>query len=98
MSADRVVRSHSAGAILTVWVVPGASKTEIVGYHGDALRIRVTAAPEQGRANTAVIGLLEKTFGCPIRLVAGARSRRKHLVAVGVSTEDLVRLVDQVGS
>jgi uncharacterized protein (TIGR00251 family) len=84
--------------MLTVWVVPGARRTEIVGYYGDALRVRVTAVAEKGRANQAVIKLLEGALACRLRLASGAGSRRKRFVAVDVSTEDLVRRVDKVGS
>lgn len=84
--------------MLTVWVVPGARRTEIVGYYGDALRIRVTEVAEKGRANKAVIALLEKALSCRVRLASGAGSRRKRLVAIDVSAEDLVRRVDKVGS
>jgi hypothetical protein len=98
MSADQVVRSHPNGSLLTVWVVPRARKTEIVGYHGDALRVRVTAIAEKGQANRAVIALLEQELGCRLRLSSGASSRRKRLVAVGISAEDLERRVEKVGS
>lgn len=72
-----------------VWVVPGARRTEIVGYHGDALRIRVAAPPEKGIANKAVARLLSDALHAKVRLVSGAASRRKRFVVVDMSPEDL---------
>jgi uncharacterized protein YggU (UPF0235/DUF167 family) len=43
---------------LTVKVVPGSSRDQIVGGLGDALKIKVTAPPEKGRGNEAVVSLL----------------------------------------
>ncbi|MEX2419612.1 MAG: DUF167 domain-containing protein [Acidimicrobiia bacterium] len=72
--------------MVTVWVVPGASKDEIVGEHGDALRIRVAAPPEGGRANQAVVRLLEARFpGHRAVLLSGATTRRKRVLIEGVS-------------
>ena len=96
MSASTVVRSHPDGALVTVWVVPGAKRTEVVGYHGDALRVRVAAAPERGRANKAVIVLLERLLGSRVRLAGGAGSRRKRFVVVGVAANDLVSQLRQL--
>jgi uncharacterized protein (TIGR00251 family) len=77
---------HPEGAVVTVWVVPGASQDEIVGEHGDALRIRVAAPPEGGRANQAVIRLLEDRFpGHRAVLLSGATTRRKRVLIQGVS-------------
>jgi hypothetical protein len=97
MSAADVVRSHPSGCILTVWVVPGAGRTEIVGYHAGALRVRVTAPAEKGKANEAVITLLERDVGCRLQLAAGAGSRRKRLLAVGVDRGDLIGRLEELG-
>ena len=94
MSATNIVRSHPSGAMLTAWVTPGARRNELAGYYGDALRIRVTAPAERGRANKAVIELLEKSLGCRIRLIGGAGSRRKRLLAPGLTAGELVSLLD----
>ncbi len=96
MPASSPIRSHPDGAILTVWVVPGAKRTEVVGLHGDALRVRVAAAPERGKANRAVVALLEKALGCRLRLAAGAGSRRKRLIAVGLTPLDLTSRVERL--
>jgi len=90
MPKQSIVRSHPDGALVTVWVVPGAHRTEVVGIHGDAIRVRVAAAPEGGRANGALIDLLEREIGVRVRLASGAGSRRKRVVAVGMSP-DLLR-------
>lgn len=93
MSATEIVRSYPDGSLLTVWVVPGARRTEIVGYHGDALRVRVAVPPEKGRANKAIAQLLSDALHANFRLVSGAGSRRKRFVAVAVPPDELaVRL------
>jgi len=68
---------------LRIKVVPGASRDEIAGWLGDALKVRVTAPPERGRANTAVERLLAAVLGVSaecVRVVAGLSSARKTVV------------------
>lgn len=98
MTAEQIVRTHPDGSMLTVWVVPGAKRNEVVGYHGGALRVRVTAVAEKGRANRAVIALLEDQLGCRLRLGSGAGSRRKRLIAVGIEANDLVSRLRKSGN
>ncbi len=54
---------NPGGVTIPVLVVPGASRREVVGVHGDRLRVRVTATPEKGRANKEVAVLLTELFG-----------------------------------
>jgi uncharacterized protein (TIGR00251 family) len=66
--------------LLHVRVQPKARANAVKGWHGDALRVSVTAAPEDGKANRAVIALLAEMFGVvpsSINLVRGAASRDK---------------------
>ncbi len=84
----------SQGYILRLLVVPGASRTEVVGLHGDRLRVRVAAAPEKGAANKKLLEFLAKVLGVPkkaVRLTAGAQSREK-VVAIQTSPDLAVRL------
>lgn len=80
--------------IVTVLVVPGASRERVVGLHGDALRAQVSAAPEAGRANRAVVALVARWAGLAERevtLVAGTTSRRKSLRLASRSPGELAQ-------
>ena len=70
----------SAPPLLHVRVQPRARSNEVVGWQGDALRVRVTAPPAHGEANRAVTDLLAEALGVAasrIALVRGAASRDK---------------------
>lgn len=73
------------GTIVEVWVVPGASRTEVVGIHGDALRIRVSAPAAGGRANRAVTRVLGEIAGADVHLLKGHRGRQKRFLIEGIS-------------
>jgi uncharacterized protein len=76
---------------LKLRVVPGATRNEVVGWHGDAIRIRCQAPALEGRANTAVTGFLAAQLGLrrtAVRLVQGARSRDKVVTVAGLSRAD----------
>jgi len=67
-----------------VHVQPGARRSEVVGPHGDRLKVRIAAPALDGRANDALIAFVAGALGMPKALVAvvrGERSRDK-LVAV----------------
>lgn len=73
------------------WVVPGASRTEIKGLHGDRLRIRVAAPPEDGRANREVLELIGRRCGSRAELVSGPASRHKRVLVPGASLSTVQR-------
>lgn len=77
---------------LVVHVVPRAHRTEIVGRHGDALKIRLRAPPVGGAANAELIRFIAARLGVPERAVTiarGARGRRKTLLVHGVGPDAL---------
>ena len=79
-------------ATLKLKVSPGASKDEIVGWMGDALKLRVSARPEKGRANAAVVALLADVLSTRrdrIVIVTGAGSRRKLIRVDGLTPEEV---------
>ena len=76
------------GTRIRVKVTPGADRTELIGRHGDAWRIRVASAPERGRANDAALRLLAETLSLPRRnlsVVAGHTAREKLVAADGIT-------------
>lgn len=66
--------------ILTLHIQTGAKRTEAVGLHGDALKIKLAASPIEGKANAALLKFIAKSFDVPFSLVTlkqGAKSRHK---------------------
>jgi uncharacterized protein (TIGR00251 family) len=85
--------------ILAVHVQPGAGRTEVVGRHGDALKLRVAAPPTGDRANAAVVDLVAKEFNvkpAAVRVVSGATSRDKRLELKGLDRKAAERIVDRL--
>lgn len=76
--------------VVHVHVQPGAGRSAAVGRHGAALKVRVAAPPEGGRANEACAELLAETFGlkrAQVELVGGTTSRSKQFKLTGVDLE-----------
>jgi len=88
--------SHEGGSRtrLLVKVVPAASRNCIAGWLGEALRIRVRAPAERGKANAAVEEIVAGALGIPkdcVRIVAGAASPRKVIEIAGLSEAEIRR-------
>lgn len=85
--------SEVAGAVrIRVHAQPNAPKNQIVGIHGDALKIKIHAPPEDGRANAELCEYLAKLAGVAksrVTLVSGHSSRAKVVEIEGVSLDDL---------
>ena len=80
------------GVQFSVRAQPRASRDRIVGPHGEALKVAVSAPPEGGRANEAIVRLLAKTLGVrrsAVRLVGGRASRDKLIEVEGLTLEQL---------
>lgn len=86
------------GLVLSVRAQPGARKNAVLGDHAGALKVAVTAAPEDGKANKAIRDLLAKTLGLKrsqVELSSGAASRDKRFVIQGIGKAELAnRLAD----
>ena len=83
-------------ATLRVRVVPRAARDEIVGWLDGALKVRVAAEPEAGRANAALEALLAAALGLPRRAVhvtSGHGAARKLVAVDGLERSDVERLL-----
>ncbi len=91
-----VISEHPEGCILPVRAQPGARKTSIIGEHNGALKIAVTAPPEDGRANKALTELLRAALSVrrsQVDLLSGATSRDKRFLIRGVTAAELRQLL-----
>lgn len=73
-------------------VIPNASRDQIVGWYGDALKVKTATAPEGGKANKAICALLAKEFSLAknaVSLVKGATSPLKTVRLEGISEAEL---------
>ena len=86
------LRRHPRGTTLPVRVQPGASTDRIVGEHDGALKVSITAPPERGRANAAIVRLLARTLEIrrnDIEILFGETNRDKQLLLAGISPEEV---------
>jgi uncharacterized protein len=84
----------SASTRLQLRVAPGAGRAQVVGRHGTAWKVRVTAAPENGKANEAVVRLLADTLSLPRRdvaIVSGHAARDKVVALAGIDPDETER-------
>jgi uncharacterized protein (TIGR00251 family) len=84
-------------AVIRLHVQPGAGRTAVVGRHGDAVKVRVAAPPEGGRANDAVVALVAATFDvklAQVTLISGESSRAKRVQIDGVEEAEIERLLE----
>ena len=90
MTGQTPLRAADRGVRVRLRVTPKASRTAVAGIvpraDGTALKVAVTAAPEAGKANDAVIGLLAGQWRIPksaLTLLSGATDRNKTLHVAG---------------
>ena len=74
---------RGADLLLQLYVQPKASRDQIVGLHGDAIKIAITAPPVEGKANSHIQKLLATLFAVSksqVELVKGDISRHKQVL------------------
>lgn len=92
--------SGAGGVRLVVRVKPGGRATRLVGVHAGALKAEVTAAPERGKANDAVVKLIAASLGVPrahVDITAGHSGRIKSVVVHGATVREVVDRLRQAG-
>jgi uncharacterized protein (TIGR00251 family) len=90
------LRETETGVIFRIRVVPRASRSEVAGIQGDALKLRITAPPVEGKANEECIRLLAETLGVKkgqVTIIAGHASRTKTVAVDGVKAKEIAALI-----
>jgi len=90
------ITPHAEGSTIAVRAQPGARKNAVLGEQAGALKVAVTAPPEDGRANAALVGVLRDWLGLrrsQVELAGGATSRNKVFLVRGLTPDELTALV-----
>ncbi|HJT77162.1 MAG TPA: DUF167 domain-containing protein [Gemmataceae bacterium] len=86
------IGDHAEGCVLPVRAQPGARKAGVLGEQAGALKVAVTAPPEDGRANKALLEVLREALGLrrsQVELLGGTTSRDKRFLVRGVTKAEL---------
>lgn len=80
------------GVVFNIRVIPRASRSELAGVQGDALKIRITAPPVEGAANKECVRFLSDMLGVKrsqIKIIAGHKSKNKKVSISGISRKEI---------
>jgi TIGR00251 family protein len=95
-----VVTQTEDGVRFSVHVQPRASKTEVAGVHGAALKVRLHSPPVDGAANEELVSFLAKSLDVPkrsVRIVSGLSARKKTVEIDGISPASVRALAEAKG-
>lgn len=87
MATSPPFEPHPYGVVIRIKARPGARRNAFAGLHDGALRVDVTAAPEKGKANEAIVSLLAKQFQLSksqVELISSPANPQKKFLLTGV--------------
>jgi uncharacterized protein (TIGR00251 family) len=92
------ITPHADGSLLAVRAQPNARKNAVLGEHAGALKVAVTAPPEDGRASAAIVDVLRDWLGLKrsqVELAAGPTSRNKQVLIRGLTPGELAKRIGE---
>lgn len=92
------LKPHPEGTLLSLKVIPRASRNEIGEALGNELKIKVTAPPVDSAANRTVLEFLSETFRCPkssVLLLRGETARHKTVLLRGLTPEQVTAFLEK---
>ena len=91
--------SEPIASRLLLRVQPGAPRSEIAGWHGESVRVRIAVSPTRGKANAAVIALLAdclQVARADVKIVRGFSSRDKVVLILGLDSDEMNRRLQNI--
>ena len=91
--SELAIQEVSGGVVFAAKIVPGSSKTSVAGLLEGMLKVKVSAAPEKGKANKALLGFLAGQLGVKrnaLSIIRGQSSPIKSVQVVGVTAASLL--------
>ena len=76
------------GVLFQIKVLPRSARSEVAGIHGEALKIKITAPPVEGKANEEIVRFLAKRLGvksAQVSIVSGGHSQIKTVAVSGLT-------------
>jgi len=93
------LKDRSGNAELRIHCQPRASKTEIVGLHGESLKVRLAAPPIEGQANAELCQFLAQYFGVfrqEVQILSGKGARQKRVLIKGKTAQEIQNCLPQL--
>lgn len=79
---------------ITLGIIPGAARNEVIGLRDGTLRIKITAPPREGKANRELLAYLSQLLGVSqgtLNILSGHTSRNKVISVTGLNREEVMR-------
>jgi len=95
---ELAIQQLGEAVVFTVKVVPGSSRTEICGLLNGMVKIRVSAAPEKGKANKVLIDFLAKQLGIKskaVSIISGHKTSIKRVQVSGIQAQKIAQIIER---
>jgi uncharacterized protein len=92
------IRETATGTVFRIRVIPRASRSEVAGIQGDALKLRLNAPPAEGKANDECVRLLADLLGvkkAQVTIIAGHAARTKTVAVEGIGAGSVAAILSR---
>lgn len=93
------IRKAENGIVVPIRVLPNSSREKIIGRHNGQLKIAVTAPPEKGKANRAIVKVIAKWLNIKITdilIISGDKAKDKEVFVRNILIKDVENLLSQI--
>ncbi len=92
--SSKTIREVDGGVVFAAKIIPGSSRTVVCGLLDDMVKIKISAAPEKGKANQCLIEFLAKELGVKkgaVSIISGQTNPIKQVQVLGISAESVLK-------